>query len=487
MSARLPSSPGVSAREVAAALAAAAALWTVGCFTRSLWGDEFHSLHHARLDTLGELFASVRSDNHPPLSFLLLRASRALFGESQLALRLPSLLAGLAFVALVPRLAARAAPEGARAALWLSLVSSYALMTFTEARMYALLAALVLALGVVVARTLDGEPRGRWLVAPLVAAGLHTHYYFLHNGFVLALVVVALAVARPPLRPRARSLVLPALAGAAAFVPWLLWGFVEQLGHGLSPGSDDKSLPRWLQSFAHLLFVNASLGGAWVTNAVALPGAAAGAVLAMVGVVRLARRASPGAVVALALAIGVPVWALLVAWVWQRAHYNLHYVAGSLGAAFVVLGAGLGARRAASGAGLVVLSILGAVVFVTAAAVTAVNIASPGSEDYRGAIAHVLAHAEPGDALVLKPIWDLDPVRSPTAWDYYAPATASVPRTYPTWRFREALEHERVWIFVRYRYPQHVVDALRASHPRHTAFPIGAVMSVHLFERAGQR
>jgi len=477
VSSRLPSSPGVSAREVAAALAAAAALWTVGCFTRSLWGDEFHSLHHARLDTLGELFASVRSDNHPPLSFLLLRASRALFGESQLALRLPSLLAGLAFVALVPR----------RAALWLSLVSSYALMTFTEARMYALLAALVLALGVVVARTLDGEPRGRWLVAPLVVAGLHTHYYFVHNGFVLALVVVALAAARQPLRPRARSLVLPALAGAAAFVPWLLWGFVEQIGHGLSPGSDDKSLARWLQSFAHLLFVNASLGGAWVTRAVALPGAAAAAVLAVAGVVRLARRASPGAVVALALAIGVPVWAVLVAWVWPRAHYNLHYVAGSLGAAFVVLGAGLGARRAASGAGLVVLSICGAVVFVTAAAVTAVNLASPGIEDYRGAIAHVLAHAEPGDALLLKPIWDLDPERSPTAWDYYAPATASVPSTYPTWRFREALEHERVWIFVRYRYPQHVVDALRASHSRHTAVPIGGVMSVHLFERAGER
>ena len=47
----------------------------------SLWLDELHTLYHASQPDLAAFFAGLRADNHPPLSFLLVRASRGLFGS----------------------------------------------------------------------------------------------------------------------------------------------------------------------------------------------------------------------------------------------------------------------------------------------------------------------------------------------------------------------------------------------------------------------
>ena len=96
--------------------AALLALFALGLGLRlanSAWGslklDDFHSLYHARAADLGTFFRILRQDNHPPLSFLLVRAARALAGESPWALRLPALLAGLGTFALVWRLGERLA------------------------------------------------------------------------------------------------------------------------------------------------------------------------------------------------------------------------------------------------------------------------------------------------------------------------------------------------------------------------------------------
>ena len=92
---------------VLAPCVAGALLWTIGAARKSLWTDEFHTLHHVREPDWGALLAVVREDNHPPLSFALQRLSVGLFGESEVALRLPGVIAGVALLALAARFAAR--------------------------------------------------------------------------------------------------------------------------------------------------------------------------------------------------------------------------------------------------------------------------------------------------------------------------------------------------------------------------------------------
>jgi 4-amino-4-deoxy-L-arabinose transferase-like glycosyltransferase len=100
-------------------LAAQLALALVGAARKSLVQDELHTRFHASAASLGELFANLRLDNHPPLGFLLVRAGRNLLGDSELALRAPLILCGLTGTLLVARLCARlGAPALLGAAAW---------------------------------------------------------------------------------------------------------------------------------------------------------------------------------------------------------------------------------------------------------------------------------------------------------------------------------------------------------------------------------
>ncbi|MBI4771613.1 MAG: glycosyltransferase family 39 protein [Chloroflexi bacterium] len=90
-----------------AVLAPGAALRLLNLTWSSLDGDEGASLHLSSL-SVGQLlreFMSTQLDPHPLGYYLLLKGWRALAGDSDLALRLLSALAGIALCALVYRLA----------------------------------------------------------------------------------------------------------------------------------------------------------------------------------------------------------------------------------------------------------------------------------------------------------------------------------------------------------------------------------------------
>jgi hypothetical protein len=61
-----------------------------------LWFDEFFTLFLSRIRSLPELLQALPSDGQPPLQYLLTSVSIRVFGESEVALRLPELLALLA-------------------------------------------------------------------------------------------------------------------------------------------------------------------------------------------------------------------------------------------------------------------------------------------------------------------------------------------------------------------------------------------------------
>src|SRR5690606_11758191 len=79
-------------------LAAAAILRLHDLGGQSLWWDEVMSWRQAKLG-LAELLAATAEDNYPPLHNLILHVFIGLFGNGEVALRLPSALLGLANVA----------------------------------------------------------------------------------------------------------------------------------------------------------------------------------------------------------------------------------------------------------------------------------------------------------------------------------------------------------------------------------------------------
>jgi 4-amino-4-deoxy-L-arabinose transferase-like glycosyltransferase len=391
------------------------------------WGslklDDFHSLHHARALDLREFFASLARDNHPPLSFLLVRAARAFFGEGTWALRLPSLLAGMCAFPILWRVGARLpCPGGRLAALALLAVSTLHIEISSDVRMYALLAlAGAGLLEGLLARLEDG--RGAWRIVLWTVVGLHTHYHFLYTLFTLgsatALVALADARYRAALRGCLAALALAGLLSA----PWYLAAFPRQLAHGLAPGGSDASSGRLFEGFKNMVFLNVSVAGPTL-RWVGLAASALLLALAVLGAGTLVRRARAGGRPALAWlcsasAFFVPVIAWGAAHLSPRAGFDWRYLSGALPALCLVIGS------EACASGVLARWRRGAVpaVVVCALAVALPNVRDPGGEDYRGAIDWILDQASAGDGVVAA---DWQPAVFPhsLAWTYYAPRLA---------------------------------------------------------------
>lgn len=72
---------------------------------RSLWYDEAFTAAMANTPTLSDFSTALSSDVHPPAHYLIVKLFVALFGDSEVVLRLPSLIAGLLLIYVVWRLA----------------------------------------------------------------------------------------------------------------------------------------------------------------------------------------------------------------------------------------------------------------------------------------------------------------------------------------------------------------------------------------------
>lgn len=176
---------------------------------QSFWNDEGNSARIAER-SLDLIVEGAAGDVHPPGYYLLLHAWRALFGQSEFALRSLSVVAGLGLVIFTALLARYLFGDlvGLLAASF-SAVSPFAIYYSQEARMYALLGAVTAASTYVAFRTVDElltpSPGGRVSIpagpaaleggtrdrrrvsrilcliayALLSAVGLYTHYAFL--------------------------------------------------------------------------------------------------------------------------------------------------------------------------------------------------------------------------------------------------------------------------------------------------------------------
>jgi hypothetical protein len=160
-----------------------------------LWFDETASYAIA-VKSIPDLLAYTRTaiQEHPPGYYLLLHFWMQRVGSSEFALRYLSVLAGVVFVPLIYRFAARLFSAGVGFwAAFVAAISPFAVSYAQEARMYTLLGLLALLSMYVFWRMLREDGWGMWWIwGGLTLAGMLTHYLFAlliiaQNAFVLFL------------------------------------------------------------------------------------------------------------------------------------------------------------------------------------------------------------------------------------------------------------------------------------------------------------
>lgn len=229
---------------IVALLLAAAVVRIHDIGAQDIWADEGFTYFATQTS---DLVGLLRSDVHPPLYFGALRLWAGVAGTSELALRLPSALAGLLTVALVFRLALdlsvmqapRQAAVFAGLAALMMVLSDLEVDLSQEARMYTVQSALSVAAVIAYVRWLKRGRRGMLVVLAVCSAAL-VYVNYLGAWIPVTIGLHAVLTMRPR---RAIPLVAALIAAAAAAAPWLLAVGVQQVGNGA--GADRADPATW--------------------------------------------------------------------------------------------------------------------------------------------------------------------------------------------------------------------------------------------------
>lgn len=164
---------------------AALGLRLLGLGEEALWSDEFYTLQEASLPSLSALInSSFFSEPHPPGYFLIIRFVIGIFGDSDVALRMPSAICGALTPAVYFLFLKILFPREPRVA-WIGgalfAISPFHLWYSQDARSYAiviLLEALML-LALAVSQNAGGKSPRRflWVAAALAAINHLLHFY----------------------------------------------------------------------------------------------------------------------------------------------------------------------------------------------------------------------------------------------------------------------------------------------------------------------
>jgi uncharacterized membrane protein len=237
---------------VAGAILVLVALRVALFWVKPFWLDETYTGASVYFESLSSLFSNwIKPDVHPPLYPMLLLFWSKIFGASDFALRVPSLIFGAGAIG-VPYFGLRdiiGRQAAAIAALVLA-VAPNAIVYSVEARPYGLVL-LLAALATVFAIRYALTRRQNAIVAfTLVAVLLSLTHYF---GLLLCCGLYLWLILRD--WRNARALVFPCLFFAVALIPWLAY----HLPSLLSKGGGNFWIPR--HSLTGDIYI--SLTGAW--------------------------------------------------------------------------------------------------------------------------------------------------------------------------------------------------------------------------------
>ena len=144
---------------------------------QSVWFDETY-MSSQLVGSMALLLKTIYADIHPPLYTVFMFAWNKLFGDSEVSMRLPPLLFGLASIPLSYLVGRRFA--GSAAGLWAAFLLSFSpvhLWYSSEARQYSLMLFLTLATVHAWQRIVAGATRRTWPYGVLILLMATLHYY----------------------------------------------------------------------------------------------------------------------------------------------------------------------------------------------------------------------------------------------------------------------------------------------------------------------
>jgi hypothetical protein len=394
---------------------------------RSIWVDEAISIHQAHM-SLGGMLDNLRAtDRHPPLHYLILWLTVRVFGDGELAVRAPSILASAALIPVLFVLGRELFDRRTGlVAAGFATVAPLIVWYGQEARMYALFMLLgALALWAQARVLRDGRTRFWIAYAGITIALLYTHYFAVIPIAIQQVVFAVAAWKRAHAGLPVRRLLIGAwltwLALLVAAAPLASFA-AEQFSHSQAAGmgfggapsaAAPLSIPGSSASLYAILsnFVWAIWG--YHANSTMLRIAALWPLLMLLSLALMGQRRSAATRVVLALALG-PVVALLLIGLVKRDLFEIRYFIATVPMLMLLLARAVagGPRRrmpAIVATGVLALSL------VVGLADQQLNPNNPRDFDFRGALAQIRREARPGDTVLYAPDYLRDVV------GYYSP------------------------------------------------------------------
>ena len=399
--------------------------------TRGLWVDEAISVDQAQMSFEAMLDDLQRTDRHPPLHYGLLWLAVRAFGDGELAVRIPSIVAG---TLLVPTLFACGRELYDRrtglVAAALGALAPLAIWYSQEARMYSLFMLFSAASLWALVRAVRNGRAPDWAAYALAAiALLWTHYFGVLIVAVEQAALAAVAWHRARNGVHLRPLLLGCVGASIAIVlvvgplvPFMhrQLAVSEVIGMGFS-SIPSQAAPEALQSPAPSIYALVS-NFAWAvwgyhSDSTMLEIAALWPAGMLLALLLLGRGRSGTTLLVGALAV-VPPLALFVFGFLRHDLFDVRYFAGSVPMLLLLLARGMSvlsaSRRAAALGTAVLLATL-----VVGLADQQLNASNPRLFNFRDALRDVARRAEPGDLVIYSPRFLRDVVR------YYAPQARS--------------------------------------------------------------
>ena len=401
----------------AAVVTAGAWLRLTGLGRQSLWFDEVDVVVRAQRSFDQVLRTFVAAGENGPLYNVMLAIWVRMAGISEVAVRLPSAVAGVATIPLLYLLARRVA--GSRVGLLaagLLTISPYHIWYSQEAKMYTIVVLLSVLSTLFLAEALIRN-RAVWWIVYVVMTSL---MFYTHVATVLVFVAQSgyVILTRTRWRGRERGWLLAAAALTLPYVPIALWA-IKVIGGGVATWQPDVSLWDAVRILGVKLAVNRSTPGIERGGAILYGLLAGGGILTL----RWQRRPARWWLLLSALVV-VPIaglWAVSL----RQSVFSDRYAIVALPAYLILVAGSVGALIAGRRAwplGLLSLTLLLAFAWAPIRDVDRTHAAV--KEDWRSAYADIARRAEPGDAIIVHPGYLI------TTLDYYAQREPSL-RQYP--------------------------------------------------------
>ena len=380
--------------------------------SRGLWLDEATEVSQAHLSYGAMLHQLATTDVHPPLHHTVLWLTVRVLGDGELAVRLPSLIAGTLLIPVLYRVGCELYDRRAGlAAAALGAVAPFPVWYSQEARMYAffmLFATLAIWMQV---RAVRRGGRADWIGYALATAAL------LYNQYFAVLLVLTQQAAFAYLALRGRRDLLRGWLGSTALIALMVVPLVpfalEQFHANEAAGKGFEGVPSQAGAAASQQagLAKPAVYGA-LTNAVwavfgyhsdaAMTRIAALWPLGILGSLALLGRGRSRPTLLLTACALAPMAALFVLGQKKPFIFEVRYFSAAVPIALLLIGRLVtGWVRPAVAAGAITVAMVG--LMGIAAADQQLNQSNPRTYDFRGALAAIRGEARPGDVVVYTP------------------------------------------------------------------------------------